>query len=337
MDRLLNSLPGRVLQKFLEDQAPNWAALIAWNALFAMFPIVLFTAAIIGFVLKIFGSANAQVYNIIFSAIPTDGKDQYELLKAVTGVKSASGLFLVVGLAGLLWGGSALFGTMEQAFAIIYHTRPRDFLRQKLISFGMILIFTVLVGIAVLASALLPTLKQIPRMPPIFYSGAPAAILTVILGSVAGFLLFLSIFYVIPNRKQELHKVLPGAIVGGILFEGVSLLFPLYLTINRGINQYGATFGLLFVLMTFFLFVGLITMAGVEVNSVIYPVEIKQPIAGQTVTAAAKTEEDERGATFRRPTRVHTPVRAGVPARTAVLMALVASLVGVFLGRRSAS
>src|SRR2546421_1081742 len=105
MDRFMASLPGRVVSKFMEDQAPNWAALIAWNALFAMFPIVLFTASILGFALRVFGGANAQVYNIIFSAIPAGSKEQADLLKAVNGVKSASGIFFIVGLVGLLWGG----------------------------------------------------------------------------------------------------------------------------------------------------------------------------------------------------------------------------------------
>jgi len=180
------------------------------------------------------------------------------MLKAVSGVKSASGVLFIVGLVGLLWGGSALFGTMEQAFAVIYHTKPRDFIRQKLISFGMVVLFTLLVGVAVATSALLPALKHIPNVPPLLYSGVAAAILQAVLGVVAGFLLFMTIFYVVPNRKQEVRKVIPGAVVSGILFEAISLLFPLYLTLNKGINQYGATFGLLFVLMTFFLFIGLI-------------------------------------------------------------------------------
>lgn len=340
MQRVLGSLPGRVVMKFMEDQAPNWAALIAWNALFAMFPIVLFVAAILGFILQFFGQANAQVYNLIFSAIPTGSKDQEQLLSAVSGVKHASGVFFVVGLVGLLWGGSALFGTMEQAFAVIYHAKPRDFIRQKLISFAMVLLFAVLVGIAIATSALLPLLKHVPYMPSWIYSDA-APILQIVLGVAAGFLLFLTIYYVVPTRKQAFHKVIPGAIVSGILFEAISLLFPLYLTLNKGINQYGATFGLLFVLMTFFLFLGLITMIGVEINSVIYPVEVQQPIRGETVTAAphTRTEADRSGAQHVEPSGNggRGPVRTGIKARTALLVAVGASIVGVLLGRRSAS
>src|SRR5437660_120871 len=175
MGRLMESVPGRVIRKFLEDQAPNWAALIAWNALLAMFPIVIFAASLLGFALRLFGAANDAVYKTIFSAFPGDPQQQTELVKAVSGVKSQSGLLFIVGLGGLLLGGSALFGVMEQAFAVIYHTKPRDFVRQKLIAFGMVFLFTILVGVAVATSAILPALKQIPDMPLFLYSGRAVA------------------------------------------------------------------------------------------------------------------------------------------------------------------
>jgi len=335
----MGTVPGRVAQKFLDDQAPNWAALIAWNTLFAMFPIVIFAASLLGFALRLFGEANTVVYKTIFSALPGD---QTELVKAVSGVKSQSGLLFIVGLVGLLWGGSALFGAMEQAFAVIYHTKPRDFVRQKLIAFGMVFLFTILLGIAVATSAALPALKHIPDLPAFLYSGVAAFILQVIVWTLAGFLLFGIMYYVIPNRKQQLRKVIPGAVVAGILFELVTLLFPLYLELNRGINQYGKTFGLFFVLMTFFFFIGLITMIGVEVNSVIYPAPIALPGKDSAVAAPGSAPGGDRkpwagGERGKPASNGHAhDGRRGIPARAALGMAVVASVVGVLLGRRSA-
>src|ERR1700694_3137653 len=341
MGRLMDSVPGRVIRKFLEDQAPNWAALIAWNALFAMFPIVIFAASLLGFALRLFGEANDAVYKTIFTVIPGDTT---ELLKAVGGVKSQSGVLFIVGLVGLLWGGSALFGAIEQAFAVIYHTKPRDFLRQRLIAFGMVFLFTILVGIAVATSALLPALKHIQGIPGFLQSGAAGFILQVLVGITAGFLLFGSIYYVIPNRKQEFRKIVPGALVAGVLFELITLLFPLYISLNNGINQYGATFGLIFLLMTFFFFLGLITMIGVEVNSVIYPVPVDLPGKdGHAVAAPESGPEAELVSVGRRrgprngQARNGAAGRRGIPARTALGMAVVASVVGVLLGRRSAN
>ena len=348
MGRLMGSVPGRVIRKFLEDQSPNWAALIAWNALFAMFPIVVFASSLLGFALRLFGEANDAVYKTIFSVIPNDSGQQTEVIKAVSGVKSQSGVLFIVGLVGLLWGGSALFGAMEQAFAMIYHTKPRDFIRQRLIAFGMVFLFTILVGIAVATSALLPALKHISGIPEFLYSGTAAFILQVMVGITAGFLLFGSMYYVIPNRKQVFRKIVPGALVAGVLFELITLLFPLYISVNNGINQYGKTIGLFFVLMTFFFFLGLITMIGVEVNSVIYPVPIDLP--GKDADAVATRESGPDGE--RRPWAGGKPGvqrddvvrngaarngRRGIPARAALGLAVVASVVGVLLGRRSAN
>ncbi|HVS07664.1 MAG TPA: YihY/virulence factor BrkB family protein [Candidatus Dormibacteraeota bacterium] len=345
MGRLMDSVPGRVIRKFLEDQAPNWAALIAWNALFAMFPIVVFASSLLGIALRLFGEANNAVYKTIFTAIPGDTT---ELLKAVSGVKSQSGVLFIIGLVGLLWGGSALFGAMEQAFAVIYHTKPRDFIPQRLIAFGMVFLFTVLVGIAVATSALLPALKHIPGLPEFLYSGAAAFILQVLVGITAGFLLFGSMYYVIPNRKLEFRKIIPGALVAGVLFELITLLFPLYISLNNRINQYGKTFGLFFVLMTFFFLLGLITMIGVEVNSVIYPVPIDLPGKDAHAVAAPESGPEGERKTWAggKPDVERDGVarnggapngRRGIPARAALGLAVVASVVGVLLGRRSAN
>jgi len=339
MGRLMKTVPGRVTQKFLQDQAPTWAALIAWNALFAMFPIVIFASSLLGYALRMFGAANDAVYKTIFSVIPGDPKQQAELFNAVYGVKSQSGVLFLVGLVGLLWGGSALFGAIEQAFAVIYHTKPRDFVRQRLIAFGMVFLFTILVGIAVATSALLPALKHIPNIPEFLYSGAAAFILQVLVGITAGFLLFGTIYFVIPNRKQNLGKIIPGALVAAVLFELITLVFPLYISLNKGLNQYGATFGLFFLLMTFFFFLGLITMVGVEVNSVLYPEEVERPTGAAKIAEAPKTVGDarRRAASQLEASSNGTtgPVRQGVKARTVLLMAVGASIIGVLLGRRS--
>jgi len=338
MGRLMKTVPGRVIQKFLEDQAPNWAALIAWNALFAMFPIVIFASSLLGYALRIFGAANDAVYKTIFSIIPGDPKQQAELFNAVYGVKSQSGVLFLVGLAGLLWGGSALFGAMEQAFAVIYHTKPRDFIRQRLIAFGMVFLFTILVGIAVATSSLLPALKHIPNIPEFLYSGAAAFILQVLVGITAGFVLFGTIYFIIPNRKQNLGKIIPGALVAAVLFELITLVFPLYISLNKGLNQYGATFGLFFLLMTFFFFLGLITMVGIEVNSVLYPEEVERPTGAAQIATAPKTVGDARrhaaGQLEASSNGTTGPARRGINARTALLMAVGASIVGVLLGRR---
>ena len=84
---MLVSVPGRVVKKFADDQAPNWAIVIAWNALFAMFPMVLVVAAILGFVLQFAGVTTTQIYTKLLALIPTEPQTASQLVEVVTKVK----------------------------------------------------------------------------------------------------------------------------------------------------------------------------------------------------------------------------------------------------------
>jgi YihY family inner membrane protein len=350
VQRLMNTLPGRVLQKFLQDQAPNWAVLIAWNALFAIFPIVVLMAAVLGIVASILSETKEVACSGVGQTTPLSCALLKSLpqnvvpgaYEAIHHFENQKGLLIVVGILGLLWGGSALFGAMEQAFAVIYHTRPRDFLPQKIMGVGMIFLFMLFGGLAVASSFLLPALPSIPGAPAFLKTGF-SLVVQIVIGLVAGCLLFTCIYYVVPNRPQQLRKVLPGTIVAGTMFEFVTLLFPAYIALTNSVATYGKTFGLFFVVLTFFSFLGLITMIGVEINSVLYPVPIEQPAQGSTITVAPKSGP---GAKERRPGELAAETlnghrangaHRGVKPRTVLGLALVASVVGVLLGRRSAN
>jgi len=79
--------------------------------------------------------------------------------------------------------------------------------------------------------------------------------------------LFASIFFVVPHRKQRLRHVLPGAVAAGGLLEGLTLLFPLYFKLSGGFAAYGAFFALFFLLLTYMYFLGQILMIGGAVNA----------------------------------------------------------------------
>ena len=351
LEALKQSVPGKVVVKFGEDKAINWATLIAWNGLLSMFPILLVMASVLGLILGLVHYDAAVLNRDIASAFP-DANLQDQIFKALEGFKRRSGIFAIVGFAGLMFGGSALFGSMEQGFAIIYHTRPRSFVRQKLLGFGMIIVFSILAGVAVGTSSLLPAMKSIPGAPAVLTAGPAALILQSILGVGVGFLLFAVTYYVVPNRRQEWNKVWPGAVLAGVLFEGVVLVFPTYLTLNKGISNYGQTFALFLMLMTFFYFLGIVIMVGVEFNSVLYPLPVEQPgraealappksgPAGEAEVVGSADSDYPRRAADHSETRTEdapdVPAREGRPRKRALFGVGVAALAaGVFMGQRT--
>lgn len=271
LDTARGSLAGRVVTKFIADRASNWATQIAWSALLSMFPIILIAVAALGAILSVAGLGGEQVRSSIASLFP-DLAAQQQVQTALDTFKQQTGALAVVGFAGLFLSGSALFGTMDQAFAEVYGVRPRALLPQRLMSIGMILLFTVLIGLDVATGSVLPAVKHLGDVLPSILTSAPVAfVLQLLVGLVAGFVLFAVVYFVVPNRRQRWNEVIPGAALAAVLLELVTLLFPLYLSLNHRLAAYGQTFGLLFVLMTFFFFLGLITMAGAELNSVAFP------------------------------------------------------------------
>lgn len=260
MAALKRLFPVRVVQKFLANGGADQAVLIAWNALTAIFPIALALVAVGGLILGVAGISADSISRLVANLFPPD--QQQSALDAINGVKRQSGLIGLIAFAGFLWVGSGLFGAMEGAFAVVYEIDCRPFVRQKLMSLAMMGLFTVLALVAVGSSTALAFLGHVPQL-----SGPVGAALGDAVSVLAGCLLFLVIYLVVPNRRQRLRNVWPGALFAGVAFNALTLLFPIYLQINKGINQYGKTFAFLFIILTFFYFFGLITMLGAEINA----------------------------------------------------------------------
>ena len=286
--RVKETLPVRVVRKAQEDNVPSQAVLIAWSGLQSMFPIVLALVAILGAVVGSVGLNSKSIVQFVAAAIPDPGGQQ-QVMTALQGVRTQTGLFGILAIIGFLWSASSLFGTMEQAFDVIFHVPKRSFVRQKLMAVLMMLILAVLGGVALISSTLLTLVGQLPGLAvsPMIY-GPVAVVVQFIVGAAAGFVLFFAIYYVVPNRKQKARQVRPGALFAGVAFEVLTLAFPIYLHFTaHGMSQYGRTFALLFILMAFFYFVGLVTMLGMEIIAVLYPVPIPQPARAEALSPAA--------------------------------------------------
>ena len=265
MSRLTRVFPVRAVKRYLDAQGPNWATLIAWNGLFAMLPMILVAATVLGAVLHSPGIASGVETQVV-NAFPNKG-DQKTITTALGAFRDKSGLLGLIAFGGLLWSGSGLFGAIEQGLSALYGCKTRDFLRQKLMAFAMMLVFTLLAIPLVLSGSLLPALRSLSFVPEVLTSGPAALLIQVGLGVLDAALLFLAIYYVVPNRRQRLRHVLPGAFTAGVLLEGLTLLFPLYFKVAGGFATYGATFALFFLLMTYAFFLGQITMLGGAVSA----------------------------------------------------------------------
>lgn len=260
---------GRLVQRYSEDRGGLLAAVVAYNALFSMFPLILAILAIIGLVLQD-PDVRAQAQDLVVQSLPPSA--QSSVLEVVEGTSRRPGLFGLIGLLGLFWSGSGLFGALEVSFNQIYRVAGRSFVKQKLMSVGMILLFATAVLVVLAASSLAQVVSQIGALGIL---GPAATVLISTIGwaisALAAIGLCFAIYYVVPNLRLAPRQVMPGAVFTGVVLLLLAQLFPLYVRLAGGFNQYGALFGLFFLLMTWNYLVAQGLLIGAEINAFVNP------------------------------------------------------------------
>jgi hypothetical protein len=131
---------GRLIRRYGEDRADLLVSVVAFNALFSMFPIALGVLAIVGLILRRPDDL-AMAQAIVLSVVPANSAAS--LLQAIDGARQSAGLFGLLSLVGLLWAGSGLFDALEMALDRVYRVPSRSLVRQKLMGLGMMLLLPV--------------------------------------------------------------------------------------------------------------------------------------------------------------------------------------------------
>lgn len=257
-------------RKFSNDWSMNLAAMLSYNLITTIFPILLAILTIASYILGILSpGAFHNVAKALGQALPSQVQSVINVSTLLKNLGQFKGPLTIVSIVGLIWGGSNLFSNMENAFSIVFRTGDRGFLPQKAMSVGMVIILAILLPVSVAASSLVTAGSQAFHK---VLPGVLGLVLTIV-GPLVGigilWVLFLIIYIVVPNTKTPFRDAWRGAIVAAILFGLLQILFPLYFkTFLSGNAKYGgAALGVLVVVVWLWFF-ALITLIGAQVNAV---------------------------------------------------------------------
>jgi YihY family inner membrane protein len=276
------------LTKFSNDWSMTFAGVLAYSLLTAMMPIAIALVAILGFTL---GSANKHaIIQQVSNIFPGLANQQNAVTLAIDQLSKQAGPLAVIAVLLAIFGGSRLFITVEGCLDIIYRVRPRPFIPQNLMAFGMFILFIILIPIMVFASSApsfilnflgqnpvlsaLPFVKSVASNPVITYIAGIAG------GLIAAFLLFEAIYFVVPNQYISWRNSWKGAVVAAVALTVFLNLFPLY--IQYFLKNYAGQIGFAVVLLLFFYYFAVILMLGAEVNAFFF--EGVRPIPNDLVT-----------------------------------------------------
>ncbi|HSM83533.1 MAG TPA: YihY/virulence factor BrkB family protein [Nodosilinea sp.] len=162
---------GRTLLKWQQDDCLEMGAALAYYALFSMFPMILVSLSIVGFLI----GPNTVAYNAVLNfAQETLPPDAFPLVQAtLTEFHNGSTSASIVGFGILLFTSSGFFGALSRSFDKIWHTKPRHhrfdgmgevafiFLWRRFLAFLLVIGATSLIFVSLLSNIAIDTVTQL--------------------------------------------------------------------------------------------------------------------------------------------------------------------------------
>lgn len=277
------------------DNAPLMAAGLSYYAILALAPLLVLALVIVGRLYP--DEAQARITVQITRLVGV------RIARAVGAVlndasRPSGGIFpVVVSAVTLFIATSGAFAQLMNALDVIWKVRPsgergvRGTVLDRLLAFGMVIIFGLLLLSTFMATAIIAQASQF--VPIIGY----APLWNILLSLVLTTLLFAAIFKILPRVYIAWRDVWMGASVTAVLFVIGKELIGLYLSVSNITSAYGAM-GSIIILLIFIYFSSQILLLGAEFTKhYARRLGSRPPIDAYAVRYRIVTEKDAASAT----------------------------------------
>ena len=258
-------------KEWQEDKVSLLAAALAYYTVFSITPLLVIAIAI---AVAVIGQDTARVenYEQITQLVGSQGAQAIEMALANADRPQFSSIASIISIVILLIGASGVFAQLQEALNTVWDvkTKPNggiwEFIRKRLLSFGMVLVIGFLLLVSLVLSAILAGIGKLeidilPGLAPAWQLFNSA----ISFGFVS--LLFAFIYYYLPDVKIRWQDVWVGAIITALLFTMGKLLIGLYLGRGSLGSAYGAA-GSLIVFLTWVFYSAQILLFGAEFTQV---------------------------------------------------------------------
>lgn len=259
------------LHQFHENDLFTSAAAMSYFGLMTLFP-----ALLLMFALSNKLAAGSQMLRQAVDVYPGSSKFLRETILSFSDLGIGAVITCVVLV---LWAGSWVFAVIERALNRIWGATSRTFWHGRALTIGMIGIVGLLLALSVLATSALVALREMAgSLSPRQMAAYP---LLVSVGSAFWQVIFFAVSYLItvslfvlvyrfmPRTEVSLHDTLPGAFLGGILWELAKYLFAWSLNFFHYDEIYGSV-GAVVAVLTWSYVSSLILLFGAQLTAVFH-------------------------------------------------------------------
>jgi membrane protein len=276
----------------MEDNALRLSAALAYYSIFSIAPLLVLAVGLAGWFLgdkAVSGHLSRELQGLVGA----EAARAMQSMVVSASKPSQSLMATIVGLVTLLVGASGVFGQLKDALNTIWEVRPkpglgiRGFVRERLLTFGMVLVIGFLLLVSFLLTTLLSAFSgwigEILRLPDWLWGGAGMVVAFAIVT-----LLFALIFKVLPDVKIAWNHVWIGAATTGLFFELGKFGLAFYLGHESATSSFGSA-GSVVLLLLWVYYASCILLFGAEFTKVyaaahggkLQPTELAIPVTAE--------------------------------------------------------
>jgi len=265
------SMIAHAMHQFHENDLFTSAAAMSYFGLMALFPALLLMLATSN---KI--AAGSQMLTHAVDVYPGSSK----FLRDTIGSFAQLGFGAIVScILIVLWAGSWVFAVIERALSRIWGSLARTFWHGRALTIGMVGLVGLLLSFSVVVTSVLVALRdisgdlsprQIERYPLLISVGS--AFWQVLFAAVSYLLtvaLFVLVYRFMPRAEVTLRDTLPGAFMGGLLWEIAKYIFAWSLNYFHYDQIYGSV-GAVVAVLTWSYVSSLILLFGAQLTAVFH-------------------------------------------------------------------
>jgi membrane protein len=255
---------------FMEDDCSTMAAALSYYTVFSLPPLLVLLLLLLGTILDpqdVQGTMEAQISGLMG---PTGAEQVRTILAHAQRPGSGSLIATVLGVAGLFFGATGVFGQLQGALDKVWEVAPdprlgvKGFILKRVFSLGMVLGL----GFVLLASLVLSTVisafgDSLAGFLPAWLSEPFLFALDLAFSIGVITLLFAAIFKVLPDARVDWHDVWVGAFFTSVLFAIGKVVLGLYLGNSDPGQAFGAA-GALALMLVWIYYTSMIVLFGAE-------------------------------------------------------------------------
>jgi membrane protein len=283
---------------FMNDKLMKLSAALSYYTIFSMGPLLLIIITLCSF---FFGrdAVEGKVYAQLEGFVGHDTAIQLQSIIKHAAISGKSVLATVIGVALLVIGASSVFAEMQDSINMIWGVKPKpdsgwkSFLKNRLLSFSMIVSLGFLLLVSLAVSAIIEALgHQLQSTFPGLSTVVIYLINTLITLIITSFI-FAVIFKVLPDANIRWKDVIIGSIATTILFLVGKFGISFYISKSNIGTTYGGA-GSLIVLLLWVYYSAMILYFGAEFTKY-YAIQLGDEIKPTEYAVVVEQVEVEKG------------------------------------------